>query len=135
MNAYSILTHRKRAVIALIHSIAFGLLAAYQLAAGQQPKALIAAQPGHLGGPLAITVVYSVVSAVLWVLMKFSRAGLERLYFLFCASSATVGLLRVTLGDPTLRVGSLVRVLMLLSAIVTCTLIVREHGGSLSFAD
>ena len=135
MNRYSILIHRKRAVIALIHAIAFGLLATYQFASAQQPKTLVAAQPGHLAGPLAMTAIYSVVSAVLWVLVKFSRAGLERLYFLFCATSASVGFLRVTVGDPTLRVGSLIRVLMLLSAVVTGILIVREHGTSVSFVD
>lgn len=135
MNGYSILTQRKRTLIALVHSVAFGLLATYQLVVGQQPKGLIAAQPGHIGGPLALTAIYSVVSAILWVLTRYSRPGLERLYFLFCASSATVGLLRVTFGDPTLRVGSGVRVLMLLSAVVTGIQILREHDKTVSFAD
>jgi hypothetical protein len=135
MDRYTILTQRKRAVIALVHSLAFGLLAAYQLLSGQRPDALIAAERGHIAGPLAMTAIYSVVSSVLWVLTKFSRGWLERLYFGFCATSASVGLLRVIFGDPTLHFGSLFRVLMLGCAVITGLLIVRDHTTTARFAD
>lgn len=130
MNQYAILNHRKRALIALIHSVAFALLAAYQLAAAQPPKALVAAQRGHLAGPLAMAVIYSIVSAVLCLLAKFSRPPLERLYFIFCAISASTGLMRVIFGDSSFRVGALIRVAMLLGAVATGLIILRDHSAA-----
>ena len=135
MDRYTILTQRKRALIALVHSVVFGLLASYQLAVGQRPHALVAAGKGHIAGPLAMTAIYSVVSLVLWVLMGFSRGRLERFYFGFCATSASVGLLRVVFSDPTLHFGSFFRVLMLACAIITGILIVRDHGATTVFPD
>jgi hypothetical protein len=66
--------------------------------------------------------------------VKFSRGRLERLYFLFCATSASVGLLRVIFSDPTLHFGSFVRVLMLFGAVITGLLILRDHATG-TFAD
>jgi hypothetical protein len=129
MDQYSILNNRKRAVVALVHSIAFGLLATYQMIAGQHPVALVTAQPPHLAGPIAVTVIYTLVSAVLLVLVRYARAVRERLYFALCATSATVGLTRVIFGDPTLHFGSMLRVLMLGCAVITGTFIVREHSA------
>ena len=133
MPQYSILNSRKRAIIALVHSIAFGLLATYQLAINHHPLPLIEAVTSHavtphLAGPIAMTSIYLIVTVVLLILVRYSRANLERLYFAFCSSSAGVGLWRVTLGDPTLHFGSLFRVLMLGCAVITCTIVLRRHS-------
>jgi hypothetical protein len=125
---YSILNNRKRAIIALVHSVAFGLLALYQLIVRYHPVPLLSARAHHRGGAIALTAVYLVVTAMLLVLVAYSRAGLEKLYFAFCATSAGVGLWRVAIGDPTLDFGSFVRVLMLGSAVVVGTMILRVHS-------
>lgn len=129
MSQYGILNSRKRAIIALVHSIAFGLLAFYQLAVGQRPVPLVSAVRPHVAGPLAMTVIYLIVTSVLVILVGYSRNSMERLYFAFCSTSAGVGLLRVIFGDPTLHFGSLVRVFMLGCAVVTGALIFREHSS------
>lgn len=136
MNPYSILNSRKRALIALVHSVAFGLLAFYQFVTSQKPLALNAAHSPHLAGPVAMTSIYFIVTVVLFTLLRYSRCSLERMYFLFCASSAGVGLWRVTFGDPTLHFFALLRVLFLGCAVLTGVLIVRSHSNSLpQFAD
>jgi hypothetical protein len=129
MDRYSILNNRKSAIVALVHSVAFGILAGYQAAIGQHPLALVRAARPHLAGPLAMTVVYTLVSAILLVLTRYSRAARERLYFAFCTTSATVGLARVVFGDPTLHLGSIIRVFMLGCAVITGMFIVREHSA------
>jgi hypothetical protein len=122
---YSILNSRKRAIIALVHSIAFGLLALYQLITRYHPVPLVAAP--HAGGAIALATIYLLVTGVLLVLARYSRARLEKLYFGCCATSAGVGLWRVTLGDPTVHLGSVVRVLMLGCAVIVGTMILRTH--------
>src|SRR3954468_16839641 len=101
MNPYGILNSRKRAIIALVHTILFGLLAFYQLLTRQHPVALLAALRGRLLGSIALTTIYLIVTAVLLLLLGYSRCVLERLYFSLCATSAAIGLLRSALGDPT----------------------------------
>ena len=127
-NDFRILNNGKRAKIALIHSIFFGLLAGYQLLINHHPLALVTATPGHLAGPVAMTMIYTIVSIVLLALVIFSRGPIEKLYFAFCATSASVGLLRVILGDPTAYAGNLIRVLMLGCGILTCLFILRLHS-------
>lgn len=51
MNSFRILNNRKRAIIALVHSIAFGLLAFYQLISNYHPAPLVTASEGHLALP------------------------------------------------------------------------------------
>ena len=51
----------------------------------------------------------------------------EKLYFGFCSASASLGLMRLLFGDPQ-SVGLYLRVLMLLCAVVTGTVILREHS-------
>lgn len=128
MNCFRILNSRKRAVIALIHSVLFGLLATYQLLANYHPTPLTAALPGHILGPAILATIYFLVTTILLVLVILSRSAMEKLYFAFCATSAGVGLFRVVIGDPTVYAGNLVRVLMLGCGIVTGTLILRAHS-------
>src|SRR4051812_48729966 len=119
MNPYSILNSRKRAIIALIHSIAFGLLACFQLLTNYRPTPLLSSHNSQIVGAAALSVVYFLVTGVLATLVWYSRANLEKLYFGFCTTSAAIGLWRIVVGDPTLHLGSLLRVLMLGCAVVT----------------
>lgn len=128
MNSFRILNNRKRAIIALVHSVFFGLLALYQLLSNYHPMPLVSAAPGHMAGPVVLTAIYFVVSVVLLVLVLVSRGAIEKLYFAFCATSAGVGLLRVVLGDPSHYAGNFVRVLMLGCGVLTGTLILRLHS-------
>ena len=136
MNSLRILNSRKRAIIALVHSLAFGFLAFYQLLINYHPAALIAATTGNLARSAILTGIYFTVTTVLLVLVLASRAPLEKLYFAFCATSAGVGLLRIVLGDPTVYTGNFLRVFMLGCAVVTGTLILRLHSDAQpEFAD
>ena len=128
MNHFRILNNRKRAIVALVHSFAFGLLAFYQLMVNYHPAALVAATSGHFAGPAILTTIYLIVTVVLLVLVIASRGPLEKLYFAFCATSAGIGLMRIVLGDPTLYTGNLMRVLMLGCAVWVGMLILRLHS-------
>ena len=127
MNRYGILNSARRAVIALVHTVVFGLLALYQLLVRQHPLSLLSAGHGQFAAPIALTTIYFIVTVVLLVLLRLSQCSLERLYFGFCATSAGIGLLRALVGDPTAYAELLARVLLLASAIVAGTLIWRKH--------
>ncbi len=127
MNRFRILNNRKRAIIALVHSLFFGLLASYQLMINQHPAPLAGAVAGHLAGPMILTLIYFTVTMVLLILVMASRGPIEKLYFAFCSTSAAVGLFRVLLGDPTVYAGNLVRVVMLGCAVLTGFQILRFH--------
>jgi len=129
MNSFRILNSRKRAIIALVHSVAFGLLAGYQLLANYHPDPLVLATTGHFAGPAVLSTIYFLVTTVLWVLVLASRAPLEKLYFAFCATSAGIGLLRIVFGDPSSYTGNFLRVLMLGCAVFTGYAILRTHSG------
>lgn len=136
MNPYSILNSRKRSIIALIHSIAFGLLAFYQLLTNYRPTPLLSSHHSHPAGTIALSLVYFLVTSLLALLTWYSRANLEKVYFGFCTTSAAIGLWRIVVGDPTLHLGSLLRVLMLGCAVVAGTLILRAHSAArVQFAD
>lgn len=135
MNPYRILNTRKRAMIALVHSIAFGLLASYQFVSNQHPIGLANAHSPHLSGPIALTAIYFIVTTVLLVLFRLSGCGTERLYFGLCTGSAAVGLWRVAFGDPTAHLGGWIRVLLLGAAVIVCMLILRSHSVVPEFAD
>ena len=130
MERFRILNSRKRAVVALVHSVGFGLFAGYQLMINHHPMPLVGATAGHVTGPAILTAIYFIVTTVLLVLVVASRGPIEKLYFAFCSTSAGVGLFRVVVGDPTLYAGNLVRVLMLGCAALTGMLILRLHDGS-----
>lgn len=121
---YRVLTNRRRAIIALAHSVAFLLIAVRSLALASGVGGLL-----HDGATPAIVTfsIYLVVTTVLLLLVRYSVCLKERLYFGFCASSAGVGLLRAIVGDSTLRVGQPLRVLMLVCAVLVGTIIVRTH--------
>jgi hypothetical protein len=136
MQQFGILNSRKRAIIALIHTIVFGLIALIQTLVRQHPTPLLYAGPGKLAGPIALTAIYLIVSVVLLILFCYSRSSMEHLYFALCTSSATIGLLRCLLGDPTTYAGNGVRVLLLGCAVITGTFIVRNHSQiQAQFAD
>jgi hypothetical protein len=63
--------------------------------------------------------VYVIVSSVLLWLTAISRGTVERLYFAFVTTSASFGLLRQLLGDPSMHAAVYIRVTMLACAVVT----------------
>jgi hypothetical protein len=128
MNSFRILNNRKRAIIALVHSIGFGLLALYQLLSNYHPASLVTASEGELVLPVILTLIYLSVTTVLFVLVLASHGPLEKLYFAFCATSAGIGLMRVVAGDPTAYAGNFLRVLMLGCGVVVATSILHEHS-------
>jgi len=114
MNKYAILNNRKRALIALAHSLVFFGIALHGFVS---PRAAVAFHgPGAATGVILV-VIYLIVSSVLVWLVSLSRCLQERLYFALCASSATFGLLRILFGDAALPVAQYMRVLMLTSAV------------------
>lgn len=126
MNQYAILTNRKRAIIALIHSVVFLLIAARGATAPPLSPIWLHLHDG-LTVPLVMLIVYVIVSSILWLLTRISRCFLERLYFAFCSSSASVGVVRYLFGDPPLHLAIVLRVLLLSCAVVTGLVIMREH--------
>lgn len=124
MNAFGILTNRKRAVVALIHSIVFLGIAIHGF---MSPKA------GILRGSAAkadfiLIAIYLIVASILIWLVSLSRGIVERAYFALCATSATSGLLRTIFGDQVVPPAQYLRVLMLSSAVVVGVFIVRSHS-------
>ena len=126
---YVILTTRKRAIVALVHSVAFLGIALYGMVTVVRP--LGAASPASAW---AMGAIYVAVSLALAALTAISGNGRERLYFACCATSATFGLLRQILGDPPMHFAVYVRVAMLLCAVVTGLAIVRAHRGRMAAA-
>jgi len=123
---YAIISNRKRALIALAHSVVFLLIAMRGLATATAVSAIwLKAVPVS---SLVMLFVYLIVSSVLIYLVRISRCSREKLYFAFCASSATLGLLRTVVGDPNFPASQYLRVLMLLCAVTTGTVILRTHS-------
>lgn len=125
MSRYAILTNRKRAIIALLHSIIFALIALRSITSASTVNP-IWLNSSELSS-VAILMIYIVVSSVLIQLIRMSRGAREKLYFAFCASSASLGLLRTILGDQNLPAGQYLRLLMLLCAVLTGIVILRSH--------
>jgi len=125
MNEFGILTNRKRALIALIHSVVFLGIAIHGFAS---PKAGILL-PGFVATcDLILIAIYLVVASILAWLVSISRGARERVYFVLCASSATFGLLRTIFGDATLPVAQYMRVIILSSAVLVGTWILRSFS-------
>ena len=123
MNDFAILTNRKRGLIALIHSGVFLAIAMHGFAA---PKLGVLA-PGMVAtGDIVLVVIYLTVASILAWLATISRCARERVYFLLCTGSATFGLLRAVFGDAALPAAQYLRVLMLLSAVILGSMIVRS---------
>jgi hypothetical protein len=127
MDRFAIINNRKRAIIALVHSIFFLGLAGVQLAISHAEP--LAGRSGRaLGGTLLLGI-YVIVTTVLVILLRFSACTRERLYFAFCAASAAFGLVRIWLGDPVLH-ANILRVLLLFCAVIIGTGILRSHSAA-----
>lgn len=124
MDRFSIITNRKRAIIALVHSVFFLLVAALQLAISHATA--FSLHGSKTTGGIILLVIYIIVTTVLLVLMKFSGCAREKLYFALCAASAGFGLVRILLGDPVLH-ANVLRVLFLSAAVLIGTVILRSH--------
>ncbi len=127
MGEFSILTNRKRALIALAHSIVFLLIATRQIvgvapARGIWTPASVSLSTWIVCGILAI------VSAILLWLFTISRGWLEKIYFGLCVGSATSGLVRIVVGDRGFHAGLYVRVIFLATAVLVGIAIVRVHS-------
>lgn len=125
MNDFGILTNRKRALIALIHSFVFLGIAIHGFAS---PKAGVL--PHATGGTADFVLIgiYVTVASILAWLVTISRCMRERFYFALCASSATFGLLRTIFGDTTLPAAQYLRVGMLTSGVIVGVWIFRSFS-------
>lgn len=124
MGGFSILTNRKRAIVALVHSVVFFLVAVRQMIAAN-PAAGIWIPSTVSRGTWILCGIFAIVSAILLWLFIISRGWMEKLYFALCTISATSGLLRTAAGDQTFHSGIYIRVVMLVSAVLVGLLIVR----------
>jgi hypothetical protein len=131
MSGFSILTDRKRAIVALVHSVVFLLIAVRQMVAAN-PVAGVWVAASVSRGTWILCGIFAVVSAILLWLLVISRGWMEKFYFGFCTISATSGLLRTAAGDQTFHAGLYIRVAMLVSAVLVGLLIVRTHSRSAS---
>ena len=126
MDRFAIISNRKRAIIALIHTVFFLGVAGVQLAISRAEPFSIRGEK-VVGGIILLTI-YVIVTTVLLILLRFSRCTRERLYFAFCAASAAFGLIRILLGDPVLH-ANVLRVLLLVCAVIIGTRILRSHAA------
>jgi len=94
------------------------------------PKGGILRGAGTTGatGDYVLIGIYLEVATILTWLVGISRCFRERIYFAFCASSATFGLLRTVFGDNAIPVAQYMRVIMLSSAIVVGALILKSFS-------
>ncbi len=127
MRRFSILTNRKRAIVALAHSVVFLLIAVRQMLA-RAPVAGVWIPSAVPPGTWILCGIFAIVSAILLWLLGVSRGWMEKFYFAFCAASAGSGLLRTAAGDQAFRAGIDIRVAMLIGAVVVGLLIVRTHS-------
>ncbi len=132
MNRFAIINNRKRAIIALVHSVFFLGVAAVQLSVSHAAPFSRHGEKAAAGTILLS--IYLIVTTVLLVLLRFSRCVRERLYFAFCAASAAFGLVRILLGDPVMH-ANVLRVLLLFCAVVIGAGILRTHSASTSPAE
>ena len=126
MKSFAILTNRKRAIIALVHTVIFLCVAALQTALSHA-KAFSLHGDKVVGG-IVLLAIYTIVTTVLLILLRAASHASERLYFALCATSAALGLVRILLGDPALHAGVL-RVLLLSCAVVVGVVILRVHSA------
>ena len=126
MNDFGVLSNRKRALIALIHSLVFLGIAMHGFVS---PKAGILL-PGLVAtADLVLIGIYLTVASILAWLVSIAHCAKERVYFVLCASSATFGLLRTVFGDSALPAAQYLRVIMLTSAVVVGTWIFRSFSS------
>jgi len=125
MTSLAILNSRKRAIIALIHTVVFLCVAALQTALSHASAFSI--HRDKVVGGIILLIIYTIVTTVLLILLQMASHATERLYFAFCATSAAFGLLRTLLGDPALHAGIL-RVFLLSCATLVGLIILRAHS-------
>jgi hypothetical protein len=126
MGEFSILTNRKRAVVALVHSLIFLLIATRQMIAANPAAGIWVASVST--GTWVLCGIFTVVSSILLWLFVISRGRMEKIYFGLCTVSATSGLLRTAFGDQAFHAGLYIRVVMLVSAVLVGLVIVRAHS-------
>ncbi|MFZ0478722.1 MAG: hypothetical protein WAL71_06195 [Terriglobales bacterium] len=129
MREFAILINRKRALVALIHSLVFLLIAFRQMIAAS-PAAGIRLPAPVPAGTWVLCSIFAVVSSILLWLFAVSQGWLEKLYFGMCAASASAGLLRTVVGDQAFHAGLYIRVVMLTSAALVGMVIVRIHSAA-----
>ena len=130
MRRYVILSNRKRVIIALVHTVAFLLLAMY--------TGTLLVRPLHAGSPVSAWIlmsVYIAITAALLVLAAISGNAIERIYFGLVTTSAGFGLARQIVGDAGIPVAVYVRVAMLASAVMVGVAILREYRGGMTAPD
>jgi hypothetical protein len=125
MNDFGVLNNRKRALIALIHSLVFLGIAMHGFAS---PKTGVLLRGAGATGDFVLILIYLTVASILAWLVSLARCAKERIYFALCASSATFGLLRTIFGDAALPAAQYLRVFMLTSAVVVGTWIFRSFA-------
>lgn len=124
MSRFSILTNRKRAIIALVHSVIFLGIALAGFASRKN-----GVLHGNVSqGDYILIMIYLTVTAVLGWLAGISGCIRERLYFSLCVCSASFGLLRTGFGDAALPIAQYMRVLMLSSAVLLGFWILRSYS-------
>jgi FtsH-binding integral membrane protein len=126
MDRFAIITNRKRAIIALVHSVFFLIVAGLQLAVSHAEAFSIHRE--KIAGSIVLLAIYVIVTTVLLVLLRFSHCTKEKLYFALCAASAAFGLVRILLGDPVLH-ANVARVLLLFCAVLIGAVILRNHSA------
>ena len=129
MKDFAVLTNRKRALIALVHSVFFLGVALHGFAS---PRAAFVLHGSGAAPGVALIAIYLIVASILAWLVKVSRSAIERVYFALCATSATFGLLRIIFGDASLPAAQHLRVLMLASAVAVGVSIFRSFSRAVS---
>jgi hypothetical protein len=125
MDSFSILNSRKRAIIALVHTVIFLAVAGIQAAVSHAEPLAIHGSRATSG--FVLLTIYVVVTTVLLLLLRASDSTKEKLYFALCAGSASFGLVRIVMGDQVLHV-NVMRVLLLSCALLVGMLILRTHS-------
>jgi len=128
MGEFAILTNRKRAVVALVHSVVFLLIAFRQMIAAT-PAAGIWVPSTVSRGTWILCAIFVIVSSILLWLFVISRGWMEKFYFALCTVSASSGLVRTAAGDQAFHAGLYIRVVMLASAVMVGLLILRLHSN------
>lgn len=125
MNDFAILSNRKWAAIALIHSVVFLGVALHGFRA---PKAGVIASGLVPTVDIVLIVIYLVVTSILLWLVILSRSMREKLYFLLCSGSAIFGLIRTVFGDASIPPAQYLRVILLSSAVILGAAILRSFA-------
>ena len=124
MDDFAILTNRKRALIALVHSIVFLAIALRGFASPRLPLG----QGSGLVPGAGLLAIYLTVGSVLAWLTRLARCAKERTYFALCTCSAAFGFLRTLVGDAALPAAQYLRVIMLTCAVLTGLWILRSFS-------